>query len=545
MSSRTMPGTVTEPVALYARVSTEDQTDRGTIRAQRDFLANFARLYGLKVGGEYVDDGFSGTLPLSQRPDGRRLLDDARQGRFAVVLVYRLDRLGRSLTALLEANAALEEVGVTIRSATEPFDTSTPIGRFLFQLLGSLAELEKSTITERMSLGRDRVARTGKWTNGPIPFGYDLDVEGCLVPSARIVDGIGISEADVARSVIKRIAEGSSTVAEARRLNALGVPTQRRYGGGAEVTVGDTWKPSRINQMIKNRVYAGTHVFNSRGGPIERVVPALVAQATWDQAQTQLTRNRALSRRNANRAYLLRGLVRCATCGARYVGTPSYGKSGWSTHYYRCGSQLGAVRPDPTTRCRAKVLPAAWLEDLVWRDCRAFILDPGAALSEAQVQLRDRLSHVAALEDERQRLQHQLAAKEAERDRVMTLYRRGRATLADAEAQLDAIQLEAGELRAALDAMRTQEELAQAFEAHYADAAVLLGQLTDRLEEIEATDDWATKRQVVELLVSEITVTSRGVGRAKEANLAVTYAFSSRQAVDVSTSRSACNPDRD
>jgi site-specific DNA recombinase len=134
-------------VGLYSRVSTEDQTDRGTIKGQRDFLTNFAQLYGLEVSGEYVDDGFSGTLPLGDRPDGRRLLEDANQGRFGVVLVYRLDRLGRSLSALLEANAALEALGVTIRSATEPFDTSTPIGRFLFQLLGSLAELEKSTIS--------------------------------------------------------------------------------------------------------------------------------------------------------------------------------------------------------------------------------------------------------------------------------------------------------------------------------------------------------------------------------------------------------------
>src|SRR5215211_6441771 len=86
-------------VALYSRVSTDDQTDRGTIKGQRDFLANFAQLYGLEVASEYVDDGFSGTVPLGDRPDGRRLLEDARQGRFGVVLVYRLDRLGRSLSA--------------------------------------------------------------------------------------------------------------------------------------------------------------------------------------------------------------------------------------------------------------------------------------------------------------------------------------------------------------------------------------------------------------------------------------------------------------
>ena len=165
-------------------MSSEDQTERGTIGAQCDFLRNFATLYSLPVAAEYEDDGITGTLPLSQRPAGRRLLDDAQSGRFGCVLVYRVDRLGRSLTALLDAHAALSKAGITIRSATEPFDTSTPIGTFLFQLLGSLAELEKSTIIERMTLGRDRVARVGRWTGGPIPFGYDLD-DGCHLYGER------------------------------------------------------------------------------------------------------------------------------------------------------------------------------------------------------------------------------------------------------------------------------------------------------------------------------------------------------------------------
>jgi site-specific DNA recombinase len=535
----------TQRVALYSRVSTEDQTDRGTIKGQCEFLSNFAQLYSLEVMGEYIDDGFSGTLPLTDRPDGRRLLEDAQCGLFNTILVYRLNRLGRSLTALLQAHSELEAAGVTIRSATEPFDTSTPIGRFLFQLLGSLAELEKSTISERMTLGRDRVARSGKWTNGPIPFGYDLDIDGYPIPSMRLIDGLGMTEADVARSVFEAIAAGSSTVAEARRLNALGVPTYRRYAGGAQVTIGETWLPSRINQMIKNPIYAGVHVFKSKAGAIERTVPALVDQATWDRAQAQLVRNRALSTRNAKRLYLLRGLVHCAGCGARYVGTPKYGSSGWKSHYYRCGSQSGAVHPEVHARCGAKALPAQWLEDLVWRDCREFILNPGEALAEAQVQLRERLAQVASVEDERQRLQQQLAAKDAERERVMTLYRRGRATLSDTETQLDAIQLETVDLRTALDAIRTQEDLAHAFEAHYSNAAALLAQLAGRLEVIEVGNGASTKRQVIELLVSDIAVTTRGSGRSKDADVVVTYSFADRHAVDFTKDSRARSRDRD
>jgi site-specific DNA recombinase len=98
------------------------------------------------------------------------LLEAASAGMFGAVLVYRLDRLGRSLAALLAAHDALDTSGVTIRSATEPFDTASPIGKFVFNLLGSMAELERSTITERMGIGRDRVARDGKHIGGVLPL---------------------------------------------------------------------------------------------------------------------------------------------------------------------------------------------------------------------------------------------------------------------------------------------------------------------------------------------------------------------------------------
>lgn len=512
-------------VALYARVSSEDQAERGTIQAQRDFLRNFAHLYQLDAAGEYVDDGVSGTVTLGDRPDGRRLLDDARRGVFTTVLVYRLDRLGRSLTSLLDAHAVLEGLGVTIRSATEPFDTSTPIGRFLFQLLGSLAELERSTITERMTLGRDRVARDGKWTSGPIPFGYDLDQGGHLAPSERPVDGLAMTEADLARSIFERIAAGSSTVAECRRLNALGVPTSRRYSGGAVVTVGTTWRPSRINAMVKNEAYAGEHVFESRGGTIRRAVPALVDRRTWERAQEQLTRNRALSTKNARRRYLLRGLITCSLCGVKYVGTTNRSSDGWTGHYYRCGSQLAAMHPTPGYRCPSKNLPAAWLEQLVWSDCRSFILDPRDALEEARHRLQELAGHTEGLTTEEQRLRHLLADKQAERDRVLTLYRRGIVSLAEVEEQFGAVRGEIEQIELLLAAVQAQRDLANASAEEFADAESLLIRLREGLEEIERTDDWDAKRQIVELLVAGVRVDTIREGSAKRATLTILYTF--------------------
>jgi DNA invertase Pin-like site-specific DNA recombinase len=164
-----------EPTALLARVSGEDQQRNETIQPQLDFLRKHAELHQLNVAGVYIDDGVSGAIALDERPDGRRLVEDAKAGRFKRVIVYRLDRLARTLNVLMGAYELLDSCGVSIQSATEPFDTGTPFGRAMFQFLGIMAELERATIAERTAGGRDRVASLGQYTGGPIPYGLDLD----------------------------------------------------------------------------------------------------------------------------------------------------------------------------------------------------------------------------------------------------------------------------------------------------------------------------------------------------------------------------------
>jgi site-specific DNA recombinase len=140
-----------EHVGLLLRVSSEEQRERETIEIQREFLHEYCRLYGLDVAQVYADDGVSGTIPLHERPEGRRLLEDAKEGEFSTLLVYRLDRLGRSLLVTVDAHDRLQASGVALKSATEPIDTSNPSGRLIFQMLASFAEYERETIRERSS----------------------------------------------------------------------------------------------------------------------------------------------------------------------------------------------------------------------------------------------------------------------------------------------------------------------------------------------------------------------------------------------------------
>ncbi|BAH44571.1 hypothetical protein BBR47_35940 [Brevibacillus brevis NBRC 100599] len=156
-------------LAVYARVNSDDQAERGTIENQLEFACKYADLHQLEIVKWYKDDGVTGTILLEARPAGRELLQDAKNGTIDLLLIYRLDRLGRSARIILNSVHDLESDGVKIRSMTEPFDTGDPSGRFLLTILAGVADLERETILERLWYGANRAARSGKWLGGIVP----------------------------------------------------------------------------------------------------------------------------------------------------------------------------------------------------------------------------------------------------------------------------------------------------------------------------------------------------------------------------------------
>ncbi|GAC1311642.1 MAG: hypothetical protein NVSMB27_48230 [Ktedonobacteraceae bacterium] len=138
--------------AIYLRVSTEEQRERQSIATQRSFAENYCGANHISPYGWYEDEGVSGMIPLDERPDGgSRLLADARAGTIDTILVYKLDRLGRESRLILNAVNDLEALGLQVKSMTEPFDTSTPSGRFMLTILSAVAGLERDTIIQRSS----------------------------------------------------------------------------------------------------------------------------------------------------------------------------------------------------------------------------------------------------------------------------------------------------------------------------------------------------------------------------------------------------------
>ena len=149
--------------ALYMRVSTKGH--RQTTDTQALALGDYAAHRGFEIIGEYRDEGISGSK--DSRPALDRLMKDARARKFDVVVVARFDRFARSVSHLLRALEEFSHLAVDFVSLSESIDTSTPMGKMIFTVLGAVAELERNLIRERVMMGLDRAKRQGKTLGRP------------------------------------------------------------------------------------------------------------------------------------------------------------------------------------------------------------------------------------------------------------------------------------------------------------------------------------------------------------------------------------------
>jgi site-specific DNA recombinase len=291
---------------VYARVSTEEQTSNYSIEAQLEAARNLAAARGLEIVKEYIDEGWSGTL--LNRPALNELMRDCENGKIEIIIVYRIDRFFRDVRHLLDTMDFLEAHGVKFISATEPFDTSTPVGRYILGQFGLIAELERTTFLERARAGRSRRIASGKWWGTP-PFGYDYDLSpGTLVLNER--------EAEVIRLAYKFYKEPGETLESvANKLNALGYRGKKGY----------RWTGGTVHALLTRELYTGKSYLNKNEATkgnrplIPITAPQIISRDEFEFMQ-ELLRKRRLARDPQKRVrnFLLRYLVRCGECGSQW-----------------------------------------------------------------------------------------------------------------------------------------------------------------------------------------------------------------------------------
>jgi site-specific DNA recombinase len=533
-SNHTPPTSTYTRVAFYVRVSTEEQTERATAKNQTEFLrkkydANFDpnSLEPMQFVGQFVDDGWSGALALGDRPEGRRLLDLVRARGVDVVVSYRLDRLGRRLGVLLDIHREFERYGVAIMSATEPFDTRTPIGQFVFQLLGSIAELERSTIVERFTLGRDRSAREGKFINGPVPIGYDVQ-DDRLVPSQRLIEQLGCTEADLVRQLFERAAGGESAAALTVWLRAHGVPSTKRFirrDRTENESVKPSWNAARMQDVIHSPTYYGERKLKYSGSILHQEVPALVSREVWDLANANVSGR--VSKFNAGQndgyVYLLSGRVFCAHCGRRMVGNYRVPHRKWDPKarlYYSCGSARashGRRGPEP---CPARRNHDGFaLESFILEAIDEYVAHPEAALTILREQARERQGTSAQQQEYVKSLRNRLADYERGKTALVALVSRGQITQEQYLNQTEIAAEEAGVIRHELELAEARDALGEVIETRLVESVRVLHELREGWQQARASDDRAQLRAMVQQTLREMHITNEGEAR-------ITFAFS-------------------
>jgi site-specific DNA recombinase len=377
-------------VATYTRISTDEERQPYSLGAQATRLESYiASQEGWELARTFTDQCSGATL---DRPALQRALREARAQRFDLLLVYRVDRLARSVRGLAHILEELDGAGVAFRSATEPFDTATSAGRMMVQMLGVFAEFERATIVDRVVAGMERKAARGGWTSGTYPFGYSCDAgTGFLTPRA--------DESPLVPLIFEMYAKqrhGARTIAA--WLNQRGHRTRK----------GRPWSGKAVITVIRNRAYVGDVFFRDAWHSAPH--PPLVESEVFDKAQGVLTaRGDNYSLRASNPSdYILAGLVRCQRCGRHYVGGAAHGRGG-RYRYYTCWSRqrYGTDHCD-SDRLSAFELEAAIVESLrrtfaqrplVQKALRAWAAGNEAARPKYEEQLTQTEREVAKAEE--------------------------------------------------------------------------------------------------------------------------------------------------
>lgn len=364
--------------ALYTRVSTEDQAREGfSLTVQKNYLIEHAKNQGWEIFCSipgckvYEDDGYSGGS--MERPALTKLLFDARNKQFDMLLVYKQDRLARKLKDTLSILEELENLKIGFKSATEPFDTTSSAGKLAIQMLGSYAEFERNRLVERIFPGMIEGVKQGHWQGARYaPYGYTYN---------KISKKLEVNpaEAKIVKEIYSMYIAGKSTPQIAAHYYELGIPSRQ---GGKFYT-------KFIADILKNKVYLGMIIWNrkryekkektkdgeGKGYKYVRNDPSkvleikdthepIITEHDFSAVQKLLERNRKTSVvRFRNTIYYLSGVLKCNQCGRTYRGHMAVvnHRTGEKRAWYHCSSREAYY-----LKCDNKAVTADAISEQVW-----------------------------------------------------------------------------------------------------------------------------------------------------------------------------------
>jgi DNA invertase Pin-like site-specific DNA recombinase len=358
--------------AIYTRKSSEEGLDQdfNSLDAQREaceaYVSSQRGEGWLALANRYDDGGFSGGN--MERPGLSRLLADIDAGRIDVVVVYKVDRLTRSLSDFARIVDRFDKRSVSFVSVTQAFNTTTSMGRLTLNVLLSFAQFEREVTGERI---RDKIAASkakGMWMGGNPPLGY--------LPHDRSLR-VDPDEAITIRWIFERYLELGSVHALRQEMKARGIVSRRRTSAAGRSTGGHPFSRGAVFHLLRNRVYVGEIVHGAKVWP--GLHPPIVDRDVFDRVQAMLDQNATPRRERAKRsAALLTGLIRD---GAGEPMSPVTARKGDAVYRYYVAAHLQQGRPGRAGEGLLRRVAAAPVEQLVANALRELIGEPLAEWS--------------------------------------------------------------------------------------------------------------------------------------------------------------------
>jgi len=348
--------------AAYCRKSIEERADEvfGSIENQHEAVLNFIASHKhegwIPLTERYDDNGFTGSN--ANRPSLQKLLNDIKEGRVNMVIVYKLDRLSRSLVDFVQLLKFFDEHGVAFASVTQPIDTSTSTGKLMLHILSSFAEFERELISERTRDKMCAARKRGKWTGGVAPLGYRVDKEN----KKLIIDP---ESAKVVKEIFDLYLRGNSTLKIVQIFNEKGYKTKKITCKNGK-SIGEVkYSVARIQWMLRHPVYMGKASYN--GQIYDGEHEAIIDEETFKKTQALLDQNHRERKvtKNTDCTGLLSHILHCKACNTFMVHTYTIKNGTHKYRYYTCtNAQKFGHSSCPTKSVNSKAIEDAVVESL-------------------------------------------------------------------------------------------------------------------------------------------------------------------------------------
>jgi site-specific DNA recombinase len=374
--------------AIYTRKSTEEGLEQefNSLDAQREageaFIASQKSEGWVCLPERYDDGGYTGGN--TERPAFKRLMADVEAGRIDCIVVYKVDRLSRSLLDFTRIMEALDKRGVSFVSVTQQFNTTSSMGRLTLNILLSFAQFEREIISERT---RDKIAaarRKGKWSGGRPILGFDVDPQG-----GRLL--VNEAEATRVRAIYELYLDRESLIATIAELDARGWTNKQWTNKKGRESGGSPFNKHSLYSMLTNVLYTGRLTYKDEIHDGEQ--PAIVDDETFRRVRRILKRNGATGGKYVRNQFgaILKGLINCVPCNCAMVPTHAT-KKDRRYRYYVCAN----AQKRGWHNCPSKSIPAGEIEKFVVDQVRGIGSDPtllaetlGAARAEAKARIKE------------------------------------------------------------------------------------------------------------------------------------------------------------